>query len=261
MSLFRFLKSRYFWIHFGLSIVLTIVLLWFSLRILDLYTLHGKTIVVPDFKNIKMDQLEEFADDNNLRYEIIDSIYDFSREKGSVVMQDPVAGTKVKKNRKIYLTVVATKHEQVSVPNLLDLTLRQATAMLETYGLKVGKLQYVPDIAKNAVLKQKFNGQIIEEGTKVEKGSKIDLVLGQGTEHDKTEIPEIYGMKQIDAIRLLKANSLNVGTEVFEDGQDTSVSRVFKVSPSERTVVTFGTSVNLWYHSERKYKFKNLKTN
>jgi beta-lactam-binding protein with PASTA domain len=239
--------------------VTTIVLLWLSLRFLDIYTHHGQSIVVPDFKGLHQNELDEYAKDNNLKYVIIDSIFDFSLEKGAVVMQDPAAGTKVKRNRKVYLTVVAQKPEQVPVPDLVDLTLRQATAMLESYGLKVGKLQYVPDIAKNAVLKQKYEGHIIEEGARIDKGSKIDLVLGQGTKNEKTEVPEIIGMKQSAAIRLLKANSLNVGTEVFEDGPDTSVSRIFRLEPVERTVVTMGTAINLWYHSVKKYHFKNIK--
>jgi eukaryotic-like serine/threonine-protein kinase len=257
MGFLKFVKSRYFWIHTGLAIVLSVFLLWFSLKILDIYTLHGQSIDVPDFKNKTLNELEEFADDNDVSYQIIDSIYDFSLVKGSVVMQDPAAGTKVKDNRKVYLTVVAQKAEQVQMPDLLDLTLRQATAMLETYGLRVGKLQYIPDIAKNAVLRQKFKGNVIEEGTQIEKGSKIDLVLGQGTDNDKVEVPEIIGMKQSEAIKTLKANSLNVGNEEFEDGPDTSVSRVYKIKPGQRNIVNMGTSIDLWYKSEKKHDFKN----
>jgi beta-lactam-binding protein with PASTA domain len=257
MGFFKFFKSKYFWIHTGLAVVLSIFLLWFTLKALDVYTRHGSSIEVPDFNGKSIAELEDYADDYDVRYEIIDSIYDFNLPKGTVVMQDPAAGTKVKDGRKIYLTVVALQPEQVEMPNLLDLTLRQATAMLETYGLKVGKLQYVPDIATNAVLKQKYQGKVIEEGTMIEKGAKIDLILGQGEDNQKVEVPYLYGLKQSDAIRELKANSLNVGEEVFEDGMDTTVSRVYKASPGFRNVVSMGTTIKLWYRSERKHDFKN----
>jgi eukaryotic-like serine/threonine-protein kinase len=257
MGFFRFFKSKYFWIHTGLAIVLSIFILWFTLKALDIYTLHGSSIDVPDFEGKHISELDDYADDYDVRYEIIDSIYDFRLEKGSVVMQDPAAGTRVKDNRKVYLTVVALQPEQVEMPNLIDLTLRQATAMLETYGLAVGKLQYVPDIATNAVLKQKFKGKVIEEGSLIEKGSKIDLVLGQGEDNEKVEIPDLYGMKQGEAIKELKANSLNLGEEIFEDGADTTVSRVYKAVPGFRNVVSMGTSVKLYYRSERKHDFKN----
>lgn len=255
MGFLRFIKSKYFWIHTGLAIVLSISLLWFILKVINVYTLHGQSIEVPDFSGKHVEELEDYADDYDVTYEVIDSVYDLSLEKGTVIMQDPARGTKVKDDRKIYLTVVAMKAEQVEMPDLKDLTLRQATAMLETYGLRVGKLKYVPDIARNAVLQQKYDGKTIEEGALIEKGSKIDLILGQGEDNEKVEIPEVYGMKQGEAIRTLKANSLNVGKEIFEDGPDTTVSRVYKVKPGERSIVTMGTTVDIYYKSEKKHNF------
>jgi beta-lactam-binding protein with PASTA domain len=255
MGFFKFVRSRYFWIHTGLAIVLTIFLMWFTLKALGIYTKHGQSIDVPDFKGKTISELPEYADDYDVTYEIIDSVYDSSLPKGSVIMQDPAAGTKVKDGRRIYLTVVAMKQEMVQMPDLLDLTLRQASAMLETYGLLVGKLKYVPDIARNAVLQQKFKGERIEEGTLIAKGSKIDLVLGQGEENEKVEVPDVYGMKQGEALRMLKVNSLNVGNEIFEDGPDTTVSRVYKVKPGIRSVVNMGTTVDIYYKSEKKHDF------
>lgn len=256
-SFIQFLKTKYFWIHFGLAIVLTIVTLWLTLRILDIYTLHGQSLVVPDFKGKYITELEDFADDFDVRYEVIDSIYDANLKKGTVIMQDPASGTMVKDDRKIYLTVVAQRPEQVEMPDLIDLTLRQATAMLETYGLRIGKLTYVPDIAENTVLRQKYDGKVIEEGDKIEKGSKIDLVLGQGENDEKAEVPNLYGMKQSEAIRILKANSLNIGDEIFEDGPDTSVSRVYKTIPGKFNVINMGSSVDVYYRSEKNHDFKS----
>lgn len=255
MGFFKFVRSRYFWIHTGLAIVLTIFIMWFTLKALGIYTKHGQSIDVPDFKGKIISELPDYADDYDVTYEIIDSVYDSSLPKGSVIMQDPASGTKVKDGRKVYLTVVAMKQEMVEMPDLLDLTLRQSSAMLETYGLLVGKLKYVPDIARNAVLQQKFNGERIEEGTLIAKGSKIDLVLGQGEDNEKVEVPDVYGMKQGEAIRMLKVNSLNVGNEVFEDGPDTTVSRVYKVKPGIRSIVNMGTTIEIYYKSEKKHDF------
>lgn len=255
MSLFQFIRSKYFWIHTGLAIVLSITLLWLVFKVIGFYTLHGQSIEVPDFKGKSVAELEDYADDYDVTYEIIDSVYDLHLQKGTVILQDPAAGTRVKDDRKIYLTVVAMRAEQVQMPDLKDLTLRQASAMLETYGLLVGKLKYVPDIARNAVLQQRYDGKVIDEGTLIEKGSKIDLVLGQGEENEKVEIPEVYGMKQGEALYTLKSNGLNVGKEIFEDGPDTTVSRVYKLVPGERSIVNMGTTVTIYYRSERKHNF------
>jgi eukaryotic-like serine/threonine-protein kinase len=260
MGFLGFLKSRLFFKNTLIAIFVTIVLIWIILRLLNMYTRHGSYIVVADFKGVTMEQLDEFASDNDLDYIINDSLYDNSLPKGTVAMQDPEPGTKVKKNRKVYLTVVAIKPEQVSMPNLVDLTLRQATAMLETYGLKSGALTYVPDIAHNAILHQKFKGKEIITGTLIEKGSKIDLVIGKGEGEDgssSTIVPDLYGKKQSQVFELLQEASLNVGNEIFLDGNDTVHAHVFKQKPEARSSVQFGGTIDLWYRSDKKFDFKN----
>jgi eukaryotic-like serine/threonine-protein kinase len=242
-----------------IAVLVTIVLIWVILRLLNFYTRHDSYITVADFKGVTTERLDEFASDNDLEYIINDSLYDNSLQKGTVAMQDPAPGTKVKKNRKVYLTVVSIKPEQVSMPNLVDLTLRQATAMLETYGLKPGVMMYVPDIAHNAILKQKYKGQEIETGTLIEKGSKIDLVIGKGEGEgsSSTKVPDLFGKKQSQAIELLRAASLNVGNEIFLDGNDTVHARVYKQKPDGLNSVQYGGTVDLWYRSDKKFDFKN----
>jgi beta-lactam-binding protein with PASTA domain len=259
MSFLGFFKSRIFFKNTLIAILITIVIIWVILRLLNLYTRHGSYITVADFKGVTIEQLDEFASDNNLEYIINDSLYDYSLQKGTVAMQDPAPGTKVKKNRKVYLTVVAIKPEQVSMPNLVDLTLRQAIAMLETYGLKFGALTYVPDIAHNAILRQKFKGKEISAGTLIEKGYKIDLVVGKGEGEDNssTTVPDLYGKKQSQAIELLQAASLNIGNEIFIDGNDTVHAHVYKQKPDAHSLVQFGGTIDLWYRSDKKFDFKN----
>ncbi len=256
MSFFSFVKSRLFWKHTLIAFILTIVLLWISLRLLNAYTRHGSSIVVPDFKGVSLATLDDFASDHDVEYIINDSLYDYSMTKGTVALQDPKPGTRVKKNRIIYLTVVARKPEQVAMPNLVDLTMRQAASMLETYGLKTGSLTYVPDIAHNAVLRQKYKGVEIKAGTMIEKGSRIDLVLGQDKENTSTGVPDLFGKTQSEASELLREASLNIGNEVFLDGNDEHV-RVYKQQPKPNAGIQYGGTVDLWYRSDKKFDFNN----
>src|SRR5207244_4487249 len=96
--------------------------------------------------------------------------------------------------RTIYLTVNAMMPPLVKMPNLVDLTLRQASAKLETYGFKLGTLEYVPDLAKNAVLSQKVKGKKIEPGTLIEKGVTVTLVLGDGLSDNKVSVPRLLNL-------------------------------------------------------------------
>jgi eukaryotic-like serine/threonine-protein kinase len=257
MGLRSFIKSRIFFIHLGLSLVATIVIIWLSTLFLGVFTLHNQDITVPDLTGLKTEELDEYLGDRHLEYEIIDSVFDSNGKKGTVISQDPEANSKVKKGRKIYITVIAKLPDRTTVPDLKDLTLRQAIAVLETYGLKVGKLQYVPDIAKNAILKQNFKGKPIEAGSMIEKGSSIDLVLGRGEKNEKASIPFLLGKSREEAIRLINEYSLNVGEETFEDGADTTNARVYKQRPaySKKSELSLGSSVDIWYKSEKKFDF------
>lgn len=259
MSVIDFFKSRKFFIQLGLSLAVTVVLVWITTIFLGIFTRHGNDITVPDLRGLKTEELDEYLGGRNLEYEITDSVYDSKGKRGVVCNQDPFANSKVKSGRKIYVTVYAKLPERTTVPDLKDLTLRQTISVLETYGLKVGKLEYIPDIARNAVLKQKYKGIEAVPGTMIEKGSAIDLVLGKGEKTEMVPVPFLTGKTRDAAIKLINEYSLNVGEETFEGGADTTNARVFKQSPaySSKGSVNPGTPVNLIYKSDKKFDFNS----
>ena len=126
-----------------------------------------------------------------MRYEIIDSIFDKSKLKGVVVNQDPLPNTKVKENRKIYLTINSLQTRKVYFPDIYDLTLRQAVRKLNKNGLEVGKLTYRSDIATNKILNYKVNGINIEIGQELYHGTTVDLVVGKGLSNEKILVPNL----------------------------------------------------------------------
>ena len=87
--------------------------------------------------------IKNFIKEKNVRYTIIDSIYDPSQKAGIVIKQDPEAKTFVKHNRIIYLYVTSTQAPQISMPKLVDRSERQAVFMIESYGLKIGNIKEV----------------------------------------------------------------------------------------------------------------------
>ena len=112
-SFFSFLKRTPLLKH-AFFAVLTLILLFFVwLKSLSFYTLHNKHIEVPDFNNFKISQLDSIVNRHNLRYVIIDSIFDKNRPKGIVVNQEPDPLTHVKKRRRVYLTINALQQKKV----------------------------------------------------------------------------------------------------------------------------------------------------
>ncbi len=257
MSIISFLKSKTFRNHFILALAAGIALLWFSLKALDVYTRHGHTIEVPDITGMDKEQAQRVLKRLHLRPVINDSIFDTTREKGSVASQNPAPGQEVKRNRAIYLTTVAILPEMVAMPDLTDLSFRQAQALLKTYGLEVGKLEYIPNIARNAVLQQKYRGGSIQPGTLVEKGTPIDLVLGTGEGSNYVNVPLLIGKTREEAIMLINNSSLNVGQEIYLDEVITN-ARVFRQSPNVMAGpqrLAMGSTVDLIYRSADSFDF------
>ena len=153
------------------SVLLVLLLIFFSL---GAYTRHGQGIPVPQLKGMQVEKALDLLKDQGFEYKI-DSVYVLDQPPGAVIEQDPDAGTNVKVNRTIYLTVVTRLAPNITLPDLEQYTYREAAAVIANYGLKIGDTTTRPDIA-NHILEVRFGGQVIKPGTTLPKGSKIDLV-------------------------------------------------------------------------------------
>jgi beta-lactam-binding protein with PASTA domain len=176
---FAYLKSKQFFIHLGLAVVSVVVVLWILVKMLNSYTQHGETVDVPDFKGKSIAELNGFVQGKDVRYQIIDSIYAPKEKPGVVIRQDPETNTKVKRNRTIYLYVNGLMPPQLAMPKLIDRSERQAILMLESYGLKIGKITQVAGDCNGCVLGQFIKGKAVEPGTLIKKGTVIELTIGK----------------------------------------------------------------------------------
>lgn len=257
MGFFYFLGRKKFYIHLSIAVILGFLLLWATIKSLDSFSRHGEVYIVPDFKGQTIPQIldQNYAEFFNLR--IIDSVYDKKAEKGSVVIQHPLPGSRVKKGRHIYLTIVSESPEFVNMPNLKNLSLRQAMVTLEAFDLHAGNLEYVEYFARNAIVEQLIDGEPIEPGTEVVTGSTIDLQIGKGKMQTQVPVPLLIGKKQKQAKLDLNYAYLNVGNEYFLDGDDTSTARIYKTSPLPlaKNMLPLGEKVDLWYRSDEFFDF------
>lgn len=183
---------------------------------LSIITQHNKTVDVPDMTNLTFNEAQFEASKAGVRVEIGDSVYVRQMKRGVVFSQNPKAGTKVKKGRRILLTTNAVAAKKVSMPSLVGCSMRQAKAELASKGLFLGRMSYVEDIATNNVLKQLYRNREIRPGRMIDSGSKIDLVLGLNPEEGGAYVPDVVGMKYLRAVDIVQDNSLNIGRLVFD---------------------------------------------
>jgi beta-lactam-binding protein with PASTA domain len=245
-------------IFFALIFIINICL-WF-------FTRHSNKLVVPDFKGLTLVEATELADDNNMQIQIMDSVYNLLQAPGSVIEQDPKSGSSVKKHRRIFLIMNAMNPEKIVMPNVVGVSLRQAIAILELNGLMVGKLKYVPDIATNNVLNQRLKGKEIRSGKEINKGSYIDLVLGQAG-GESAEVPDLIGLTKHNAEKKIALAYLNLGkihySESIVTSADSIKAFVQKQKPDiDAKYVAMGTKVDIWLTVEmpKEKAKKNSKT-
>lgn len=252
MKFLKFFTSNIFLKNLGISFLIGFALLFSILLWLRVFTHHGRSNPVPDFYGLIPQEAHDLGEDKNLRVEITDSVYNTNAERGTIVEQYPESGKRVKKNRRIFLIINATNPESVVMPGVVGLTHRQAKAVLETYGLEVGKLSYIPDLAINNVLKQKFNGSDIQEGDTIPKGSSIDLVLGTGLSNRKTIVPDLIGSTYEQARNRILNASLNMGAALYDETvlneEDSLLAFIWKQNPEfdEENLTQLGSPVYLW---------------
>ncbi|MGQ8336048.1 PASTA domain-containing protein [Sunxiuqinia sp. A32] len=252
MSLKSYLLSKSFWKNLLYAIAATVAVLLVTMFVIRIYTNHGESFAVPDFSGMKIEQVKELVKSKDLDFEIADSLYLPNAEPGSVVDQVPVKGFLVKEGRTIFLTICAVNPEQVAMPKLTDISYRQAMNLMQSFGLNVGELTYVPSEFPNLVLKQQINGEDIDEGILINKGSSIDLIIGENSVGEKTFVPNLIGVTLGQAKSVIAESYLNTGAVIFDDScstlEDSVSAKIWKQRPvaEDGMKVDQGSPIDLW---------------
>lgn len=177
----NFLRSKTLLINLGLALVAVLVISWGALQWLKGSTHHGELVEVPSLSKMSVTDMRETLESANLRYEVLDSAnYDPDYPRFSIIEQNPPAGNMVKENRKIYITINPSGYKKVTVPNIVQVTQRNAASMLRAVGLDVERITYIDELGKDMVYYAKFKGKNISPGDKLPKTSKIELICGNG---------------------------------------------------------------------------------
>ena len=154
------------------------------------------------------------------------------------------------------------------MPDLIDGSLKNAELVLRSYGLRLGKIEYKPDLASNAVLEQRIDGRVVEPGTMVPLGTAIDLIVGDGLGNRVFEMPNFLGLELEEAgfsivgsglttgsvmVQVLDTvDILNILQQVREMKLETDTAAVIKTGhvyrqhPSPGEEVRLGEQVDLW---------------
>ncbi len=263
MNLKSFLKENPLGIiiwQFFLAVIIIVALSWLTLFLIDIYTHHGEVETVPDMKGLYLPEAEEMLANHDLYPVIIDSVYDKNKKHGTIVEQNPAPNSTIKKNRPVYLIINAKQTRQIPVPDVTDLSYRQADALITSTGLKVENVEYRPSEYKNLVIEMKYRGLSIPPGTKIPEGSSIVLVVGSGLGEGTTLVPLLKGMTLEDARAILIADSLITGAIEYDvqPNGDQEEYIIYRQQPSQGKYVPSGTRIDLWLSKDKALLQKEL---
>ncbi len=258
-NFFRFIFSKLFLKQLLIAIIIVFLLYMGTVIGLRIFTHHGESIQVPDLKGYNEAQVTRVIKTDELRYDIIDSVYSQEVEPGTVFDQIPAAGAFVKKDRKLFLIMNAKKKEMITVPSMKNVSLRQAKVMIKKSGLTLKKIVYISSEYQDLVLNQLMGDTIVKPGTLVPKWSEIVLQVGRGLGNDMTSVPYLRGMYWINAKKLIPNMHLNEGVVINDETikqelRDSAI--IWKQYPQPGVNVLYGKSVDVWLTSDTAVVFK-----
>ena len=189
----RFFKNPFF-INIVLVILVSCGIVFGVLDWLDSYTRHNQAVIVPDVKGLELDEAAHFFEENHLRYNVIDSVFSNDVAPGAIVELVPGVGSKVKEGRIVFVTINALTSQMVKIPEIEDLSFRQAYALLRARGIDSVKIEYVPGIYKDLTMGVELNGRSLMQGELIPLTSRLVLKVSSG---DPNFVPDSLALDSI----------------------------------------------------------------
>ncbi len=181
---------------FVISILLAILIGWGliygTLLWLDSYTRHNQAVVVPDVKGMTVDEAEPSLEERGLRYNIIDSVFSKDVPPGAIVEVVPAPGSKVKQGRILFVTINANTSLMAVLPEVADLSFRQAYALLRSLGFSSVEVKYIPGDYRNLAIGVEWNERSVEPGRHIPLNAHLVLIVSSGeAEIDSTALDSL----------------------------------------------------------------------
>ena len=167
-------------IHLAAMAAVVVAATYITFRWMDSYTEHGVAIKVPDVTGMSEEGAVQMLAESDLIGIAADHVYVKGIPTGEIIAQRPVGHAKVKRGRKIYLTISSGNHPMITVPDIADnSSLRQAESRLRAAGFLLtphdtidGELDWVYGI--------RYNGRELKGEELIPEGATLTLIIGGG---------------------------------------------------------------------------------
>lgn len=231
-----------------IAIVVALVLLIMGVRWMKHYTLHGNEVTIPRITGMTEEEAQMVLRSNDMFMVIVDSTFSNKAPLGTIVEQTPPAFSHAKPGRPVYVVMNARTKRMIPLPDLHDVSYRQAEATLRTIGLKVGEVLYEPSLYPDNVLDIRDGENSLEEGARLEEGTSVTLVIGRRQGNRMVNVPALLGMSLAQARSTLLNAGLTVGVYEYDEEPTPETLEsyiIFRQTPVEGTPLQEGSTVNI----------------
>ena len=201
----------------------------------------------------KVDEINNLNQKLKLTVEVTGEEYNDKYAAGQIVSQDPQEKKDVKENTTIKV-VVSKGIEKVKVPKLVGEKESAAVKALEEAGLKFEVEEETNKKVEAGIVYE----QSIEEGTEVNKGELVKIMVSAGAK--KVQVPSVIGSEEADAKSTLSKAGFSV-TVVYEEDKTKADGTVLKQSIDAGKEVSEGSSITITVNKVTEEKTATININ
>lgn len=195
-------------------------------------------VVIHDVTNLPLEEAIKILEEQNLKVNHTQTRYSDEVEEGHVISQNPAAGTSVKENTYVSLTVSLGK-EKEPMPRLVSLPVETALRYIQDYQHQIIE-ETTDEQAPGYVLRQ-----VPEPGEMVvPEDTLVILYVSKGVE--KVSLPNLVGKSVVEAEAELTRHKLQLNASINEDFSDLPEGLIFKQAPEPGEQVDVGSSITVW---------------
>jgi serine/threonine-protein kinase len=209
--------------------------------IMPLFVRRGQEFPLPDVTAMQEKEARDLLSDLRLELQVTGEEHSPARLEGTILSQEPPAGTMVKPGRPVGV-VISKGGQMVRVPALAGVTVRQAALTLTDLGLAAGDIEWAhsdtlpPDVVISSTP---------EAGTLLQKGGRVQLVVNQGGTQDMIAMPNLVGSLLQRASTTLDSLGLELGVVIRQEAKDLLPETVLEQSEPAGEMVQRGEVIDV----------------
>lgn len=227
-----------------ISTFVILVLLSFLMNsiVMPFYTKHRIEEDLPDITEMTLNEAERLLRSKRLRIVKDREKFDSNYPAGTVIFQNPPPFSKVKRGRRIYVTISAGE-KHVTIPRIIGISERNAKFQLREAGLVVGEIYYE---YSNYHPKGVVSGQSVPENDVVDAKTVVDVTLSYGSDRpSKFYVPQTVGESFSSAKQHIRQAGMKVGRISYKIREDLIPGTVIQQSMKPEKAVPFGTKMDI----------------